>query len=545
MAGTGPMMKGRERSRDGGAISLRIAFPLAGLLALASPAVRGQGAGRYYPPDARVNLVARFGVDNTGAVDASTGINRAIKEYAGTLPGPDGVSHCPGVILYLPAGTYRMSEPIDYAQDGNARFVTLMGAGSGTDPARATILKVPAGGNFGGYVIETNANTNMAFGDSISDLRISIGSGNPRASGIDFHASNQGTLANVTVTRNDGGAGTGISLATPENGPCLVKNVAVRGFQFGVDASADEYSFTLEHVTVRDQRAGGAGVRGGGAVLAVRDLKSIQTAAGVPGVLLRSSFAHLALLESRLTGRGGSAVVRQGGHFLLRGVTISGYRDAYPGEALSDPVVTLRSDTAKSLGLPVREMPDEWDNGPGDWVAVANSGGGDDTPNIQKALDYAASHRRPVVYFPRFDRQGKPLLKYNLSSGTTIHVPARVKYILGMGNRIDRFGNPYAPHSPLFRFEGGRARTAVYFRDFHTLNYGGDPRHAVPVELWQDATPRDLVLSHLLSLSSPAETEGGGAYTNRPGAGRLYLEDVSVGGGWQVSHGQKCVGAAV
>lgn len=450
-----------------------------------------------------VNMVTKYGIDKTGKVDASAAISQAIKTYDGT-----------GAILYLPAGTYMIAKEIDF----QARGVTLMGAGQDT-----TTLRVPDNINFSSYVIKQNTYYSLnAFQTNIYDLTVNTGSGNPKANGIMYYTSNQGSLENVTVTSGDGQGVEGIWLSSP-NGPGLIKNVTVNGFSHGINALwANGVNLTMEHIRLNNQSAGGFGLGAGSMALAVRDLQSNQKNANVPGIMLCGQASqHLSLIDSTLHGTGGKAIALFDSnpvHYQLRNVTTTGYVDSYPGERVSDPILTSLSSSQVTLGLPVKETPDEWDNNPDHWAAVANSNGSDDTQNFQNALNAGKS----VVYFPRFNADGSLKPRYGFGSNVTFHIPSTVKYILGMGAQIDTWG--YADGSVIFKFEGGSASDTVYFRDFRINS------EAKNITVLQASPPRSLVLSHLFAVGAQGNH---GWFFDGSGPGSLYVEDVGNFGGWR------------
>lgn len=79
---------------------------------------------------------------------------------------------------------------------------------------------------------------NEAYGSYIEDLTVETGSGNAGAVGIDFLANNAGAIRNVRIK---GSGHAGLSVARKWVGPCLVKNLAVEGFEYGIKASHQEY----------------------------------------------------------------------------------------------------------------------------------------------------------------------------------------------------------------------------------------------------------------------------------------------------------------
>jgi LysM repeat protein len=82
--------------------------------------------------------------------------------------------------------------------------------------------------------------------------------GNTGAIGISYLANNLGAIRNVTVLGTGASAdqGTGIDVTRQNTGPALIENVAITGFNFGIDVANNTTGITLEHITFDGQLSG-------------------------------------------------------------------------------------------------------------------------------------------------------------------------------------------------------------------------------------------------------------------------------------------------
>jgi hypothetical protein len=262
------------------------------------------------------------------------------------------------------------------------------------------------------------------------------------------------------------------------NGPLLVRNCEVIGFQTGIASAGSVNGQTIEHIMLRGQR--GVGFRNEGQAISIRGLMSDNA---VPAV---STYGTLCLVKANLTGRGDAASVPaivnfNGGTLFLRDINTAGYSRALadaktpdfaaayrirgadkPGsegpdiaEYASEPATTLFPSPAHSPRLPVKETPEApWDD-PLTWANV-DTFGADPTGNvdssaaIQKAMDSGAA----TVFLPG---------SYNLRNPVAIR--GMVRRVLGVGGMIN-YGRGLHPD---FRLGDGEAPVVVleHFANIH------------------------------------------------------------------------------
>lgn len=284
-----------------------------------------------------------------------------------------------------------------------------------------------------------------AYNNDIWDLTIDLGSGNAGAIGIDYLASNKGSLQNVTVAPTTGQAcRAGISLSRNWNGsgggPSLLKDVTVVGCDYGIyrDGTATEVGYTAYGVSVSNQAIAGIFNRNVG--FWIENLVSANT---VPAVINQDK-ASMALVDANLTGGSGSvsAVYNQGsskvGFLWARNITTTGYQAAIrqglgtttssgvnvTGQNASEyisvtPVNLWSTSPPLSLGLTVEDTPAEYvDNTFANW-AIVNATGGDDTQNLRNALNSG----KAIVFLPSYT--------YKISG--QLSIPSGVRKIFGRG----------------------------------------------------------------------------------------------------------------
>jgi len=469
--------------------------------------VNYESAAKWLPRDSGyVDVRLRYGAVGDGKTDDTAAFNKAFKELASRVPLEFNT-------LFIPNGTYLLSDTIQWS-----RFLTVQGesrdgvvlklkdkAPGFADPAKPRPLVVAS--NWGGGVGSGSAIASYLF-----DVTIDTGSGNPGAIGLDYHSNNIGVVENVSIRSGDGAGKAGISMLRPWPGPSLIRDVNIRGFDFGVHITHREYSMTFEGLTLEGQRI--AGIRNTSNILAIRKLHSRNR---VPAVVSDGVEAMVTLLDSDLLG--GSPdhfAIELGspGSLFARNVRSEGYRgvlkdqDKVLAEASLEEYVSaapqgLFGKATKSLNLPIKETPRlDWPSAD-QWVSVqrfADRRGpdGDWAPALQAAIDSGATH----LYLPP-DR-------YWVKS--TVSLRGKVRCMFGMMTGI----NPHESlkGQPVLRFDSPGADTVWIERlDVHGLEH---------------ASPGTLVVRH--GSMTP--------YRNTRGCGPLFVENQVGGTGYEFLHPQ-------
>jgi len=486
-------------------------------------------AERTFPPDSgMVNVKTQYGAKGDGVTNDTSAIQQSISATV----------HHPGNgprIIYFPAGTYLVSRPL-LEKDMKAQWnslLTLQGENRATTMIKLTDnnpLYQSAGApadvlEFASQNGRQDGGGNSAFDNNIFDLTIDVGRGNPGAVALDFLGNNYCALRNVTLQSSDpnhSGA-IGLALLRYAAGPCLMKNVVINGFDYGIRAANNEYSLTFEDLTLLNQKL--YGIYNASNVLSIRHLFSTNS---VPAIYNQNAAGLITLVGGILQGgsRNTSAIENQGTLY-AREVTSSGYAwvvrgvpDTSIGEYDSGPVITQFGGKASSLNLPVEETPFFEDSNLRNWKSVTAygadpTGKADSSAAIQAAIDSGAT----TVYFP----SGVYV------SARTIIVRGKVRLIEGFDSSLNPSGEAFSRGEspvPLLAIEAGTGDVTL-----NHLRIGAFYAHPVPGVIFvQQDSARPLVLRDSIIGGLPTTV----AYenTNR-GTGTLFLEDVT-GTPWQI-----------
>ncbi|MDA3962601.1 MAG: glycoside hydrolase family 55 protein, partial [Planctomycetota bacterium] len=285
-----------------------------------------------FPADAGLVDVTTYGAKGDGKTDDTAAITKAIGDHVGH-----------SATIYFPPGTYLVSDRLDWrSKEGTARcWLAFQGAGPEHSIIRLkdatfTDPKNPKG------VVRTNSEFqgwngdkpeqnqigygNKAFFNSLRDLTIDVGVGNPGAIGIEYMANNRGTLRNLVIRSSDpqGAGDCGIDMRRYGPGPALCVDVVIEGFAIGMDLAHWEYGMTFDNLTLRHQTQ--VGIRNNNHSLAIENLV-YEGSASVYQALEGNGL--LTVLNATITGKGSAtdkpAFNNQGGLY-LRNATATGFR---------------------------------------------------------------------------------------------------------------------------------------------------------------------------------------------------------------------------
>lgn len=516
-----------------------------------------------FPEDASIVNVKSLGAVGDGVTDDTNAIRKAVKA---------GIEHgryATPAFVYFPKGTYLVTGPLEskvaeHGWSGGWRAGMLL---VGEDMEKSVIrLK----DNCPGYdnpekpkwVVasgsESNKKTNpgdkplsgggnRAFRHSVINLTVNTGTGNPGATGIDYVASNRGTIEDVIIKSEDGAGYCGLRLERNWPGPAMVKRLKIDGFDYGMRVGHYQYSMTFEGVKFRNQKK--AAVLNQHNCLFFRKVLSLND---VPFLVNTGSHGHAVLLDSTLkSNTPGGTAMELAGEIFMRNVTVENFdvivakrnkKGTTPQlkadtpasttvEEWSSEVAMLFPSPKKSLNLPIKETPEFHTNDLAQWISVkqfenlairgaVKDKDGNETeavidwaPAIQAAIDSG----KPVVYFPNG----------GYSVQQTVVVRGAAKKIMGFQSSLVMKGSGGSTlvahgdakdkmsHPALLRFEGGSSPFVVV----EHMRLGGILEHA---------SKQAVALRH-------ADLSG---YRNTPeGSGDMFTED-TIGGPWYVHHPQ-------
>lgn len=363
-------------------------------------------------------------------------------------------------ILYFPNGTYLVSRTLNWSKKNTegkdawgmnflqgqsaTKTIIRLKDSTFTDPEKPGSIMWCGGFGSADW-----------FHNYIQDMTFDVGNNNPSAIGLQFYSNNFGAVRNCRIVAGNNSGLIGLDLGHRDmNGPLLVQNCEIVGFQKGIATSRAVNSQTFENITLRDQSQ--FGFDNEGQAISVRSLLSVNR---VPAIRTYGTFC---LLDATLKGLDGAnqvpAIINyNGGRLFVRDVTSTGYsraigdvetpdwyaavrlsNDDKPGtlgpnvgEYCSHSSTQLFGSVSGSLRLPVKETPVSEKDAPNLW-AVVDKFGADPTGNqdssaaIQRAIDSGAT----TVFLPGF---------YNLTQ--PIRLRGKVSRLIGTGAWIDYYSN--------------------------------------------------------------------------------------------------------
>ena len=496
-------------------------------LALASAALRTRAAaasaGAVFPADAGAINVRDYGAVGDGSHDDTQAFIDALQASSVR----EESWHVR--IVQVPAGTYRITDTLvkRYREGGyNAGFV-LVGAGESRtvlrlddhaaafqDPSHPKAVIYTTGKGVaqapkGGYALRGEGND--AFSNFVEDLTVNTGAGNPGAIGIDYLASNQGALRQVTVT---GSGHTGVALTRPWFGPGLLQNVTVEGFETGIDVGSLNASVTMDGIRLSGQAH--TGLRNSDNLVSVHDL-TVHTGGNAEVVPVSNTTAPGMVVIDGASIEGGGTAVSNAGMAYLRDVRFTG-----AATALGQPVSanaplegvyrggTRLADASPPWHLQAAAEPLSPPEPASRWVSAATylqgAAPGDTGIDVTAALKAAFASGAHTVYLPF----GVYVLTADLD------VPSSVQHIVGMNSTI------------VWRPTGNHAADAAPSGLLRTHNTGPllieklvfsfPAGHHVAVEV---SGTGPVVLRDIVGL--------GALFTRDATGGPLWLNDISGG----------------
>lgn len=500
------------------------------------------GQGVVFPTAARVVNVTQppYNARGDGKTDDTAAFQRAFTEEP------------VNALIYVPDGTYLIRDTISWGRgqkrqilQGQSREGTIIRLADSTPGFGDAANPKP--------MIWTGKAPAQRFRNGIRDITIDSGRGNPGAIPVQFIANNQGGIQNVTIRSGDVNQTGPIGLDlgyTGEQGPCLIKNVTIEGFDVGVFMKHAVDSITFEHLTLIGQRR--VGLLNEGQVVNIRGLVSRNS---VPAIRNAAGASTLTLLDAELIGGDSSAsAIENHANLFARNVRSEGYGrtilntqghgqsvDGSVVEEFASHEVLRLSDRVlpRSLNLPVVETPDvPWDPIE-QWVNVEDFG-----PPEPITLRVAPpSTVNPLVepdVNPNRGQDGRmekaenwaPVLQRAIDSGaTTIYFPHRP------ANQVYGFFGPVHIRGNVRRIIGCEASLGHLVESNRERSRYDDPS-LIPVLIVEDGSAPVVVIERFNTWYTAPRIEHRADRTlvikslsiydleTFPGAGDTFLEDV-------------------
>lgn len=425
------------------------------LLSSAASSAIAQIVPITFPSDGGIVDVREYGAIPDDEGDDTAAIQAALDAY------PNG-----NRIIYLPLGVFLIRDTLRWPageSGGNAQKRTILqGAGE-----TLSLLRLPE--NTGGFtdggkpkpLLWTGSAPAQRFRNAVRDLTIEVGPRNAGAIGLQFNASNQGTIRHLTIRAADSSGKIGLDLGhCDEIGPLLVRHLTVTGFETGISTKWPVNSNTFEHVLLSNQRR--LGWWNYHQMVFVRDLISENR---VPSIYNeKDSWGTVTLLGAHLHAinpDGNTPAIHNQRQMYLRNVEILGYRLAVnhddKGRDKGDvgPPGLIAEDTShknvrslfREVGdgtfaqagevshLPVKETPEiPWGDPAKEWANLLDfgadaTGAADASAALQKAIDSGAK----TIYLPA---------GANFLFSTTVEIRGPVQRLIGLEGRFTAEGEP-------------------------------------------------------------------------------------------------------
>lgn len=446
----------------------------------------------------------------------------------------------PSKIIYFPNGVYTVSDTISYFKE---EFRNILGGlrglemncqirliGESTDGTVIRLKDNCKGFEYGNdrpvISFMQGESSNIAMTNMLENLTVSIGKGNPGATGVRYFANNTGAVKNVRIISEDPElrGNTGFSVLHEKVSACYVKNLEVIGFNYGIKVTPQFIYSVFEHINLKNQKR--VGFYAGNAVISIRDLKSENS---VPTLTMEGLTGCVSLIDAVL--RGGNkyetAIKYRYGQCFLKNIKSEGYEyilcKAYTftqTDSVKDylheycshgPKTLFEQNKLTSLGLTVKEAPEVfWDN-PEDWVSVNSFGAkGDGVTDDTLAIQAALNSGKTTVYF----QPGRYVID------GTINIPKSVRRINFMYSDIASGPNLCKmADTGAFKIQENSEEPIIIEDLFAFEKFYGF------MTFVEHATTRTLVLSDV-------HIQAASMYFNSVSGGEVYLENTgcTIGG---------------
>jgi hypothetical protein len=480
--------------------------------------------------------------DNTGRRDATAALLQAMHEAGRRTPGIFTTTDRAVQIVYLPKGIYRISDTLCFEtaeiraarptkEAGRRRYIEghMMLVGEDRD---ATIVRLEDRcPNFQASPkpmlrMTLKDASNQSYFNSVQDLTLDAGHGNPGAVGLRFVSSNLGGVRHTLIRCPDRvkPASVGLDLTTGAGGLGYIRDVRVEGFRKGVEVGSFHPAYTFENLELLGQHE--VGFENTDKSVQILNFRSTNS---VPAIRNRTPAGQMVLLNSWLAGGplAGTAsttsptglisnvcAIENDGYLFARDVEVRGYPHAIRNQGQPASLTKEFFSAGKTLKL--------WPKAPDHSLRLEIR----DTPPMPVAGE------RWTVFDPQSQDDDTAALQSLVDSG------AEAIFIRGAKGRV-RLTNTLKLRGNLRRLHGGWCNLDVQNKagDHRPLFEIFTTRHPVTqLEAFsngQDEHRFTMIVNHsdkTVVLKDLFLGYGHGTYRNT-GSGDLFIESVVSGGG--------------
>ena len=329
-------------------------------------------------------------------------------------------------IIYFPEGTYLVSDTIGHSlQDLRnilsgkrtmecSRKIYIRG-----ENKEKTIIKLKdncKGFEFGNtkpiLTYFRMEKSNIAMTNSLMDITIDCGKGNPGAVGFKFHSSNSGAVRNVSVISSDENFDGYAGILLDRGMEGVFENISVTGFDYGIKMLDSYAPVVFENIILKNQKQ--TGFLSTNSNIVIRNIKSYNASAPIR---FEGYWSTVALFDSEFIcnipdGKGCVTVVD--GDAYIKNVKTEGYKwpliigsncdyfDPIIEEVwTADEVYNLFNKERKTLNVPYESTPEEFKiTSTGDIAFVDDFGAiGDGKTDSTEAIQNAFNSGKPAIYF--------------------------------------------------------------------------------------------------------------------------------------------------